>query len=63
VTEFIRYRFPSGGWSSWHLLRLTRSLLPRTLCGRQATEGFQSRNDRPEGKTCELCFRVKASQE
>jgi len=45
---------------SWHAIRLTRSIEPRTLCGRIAAGSAEVRTDLPAGKSCESCLRIVA---
>lgn len=51
--EWVRIR-------SWHALRVSRLIVPRTLCGRQ-TQADDARSDTlPSGKSCESCLRIVA---
>lgn len=45
---------------SWHIFRLTRSIEPRTQCGRTGRGAVM--DTRPDGKTCETCLRWLARQ-
>jgi hypothetical protein len=45
---------------SWHAVRLTRSLTPRTLCGRDAGAGAETSAALPAGRSCENCLRIVA---
>ena len=45
---------------SWHAVRLTRSIEPRTLCGRTASMRGQRSETLPAGKSCESCLRIIA---
>lgn len=45
---------------SWHAIRLTRSIEPRTLCGRKATRESETSPTLPAGKSCEACLRIVA---
>jgi hypothetical protein len=44
---------------SWHVIRLTRSLEPRTLCGRVAPRSAETSDTLPlTDKSCESCARL-----
>lgn len=44
---------------SWHAVRLTRSIEPRTLCGRVASADAPTSPNLPGGeKSCESCLRL-----
>lgn len=45
---------------SWHAVRLTRSIEPRTLCGRKASGDAEVVDTLPAGKSCESCLRIVA---
>jgi hypothetical protein len=45
---------------AWHAVRLTRSIEPRTLCGRVAVAGAEIRDTLPAGRSCEACLRTVA---
>jgi hypothetical protein len=45
---------------SWHALRLTRSIEPRSLCGRIGTRDAEWSNTLPSEKSCETCLRIVA---
>ena len=45
---------------SWHAVRLTRSIEPRTYCGRSASRDAEISNDLPSEKSCESCLRILA---
>lgn len=45
---------------SWHIIKLTRSILPITLCGRHTKEGAKVSNELHSGKSCESCLRIYA---
>ena len=45
---------------SWHAIRLTRSIAPRTLCGRQAAGDAETSDALPGAKSCETCLRIVA---
>jgi len=47
---------------SWHVVRLTRSLTPITVCGRHATAEHRTSNVLPAGRSCESCLRIVARQ-
>lgn len=50
--------------NSWHIVRLTRSLEPRTLCGLQATPGSRTTQTFPFGeRTCESCLRLDVKRD
>lgn len=55
VIEWVRIR-------SWHAIRLTRSIEPRTLCGRKATGDAPLSDTLPADKSCETCLRIVARQ-
>lgn len=48
---------------SWHAIRLTRSLEPRTLCGRTAAADAELSETLPAEKSCESCLRILARRE
>lgn len=43
---------------SWHAIRLTRSIEPRTVCGRVAKADAPTSPDLPGRKSCETCLRI-----
>lgn len=45
---------------SWHVIRVTRSIAPRTLCGRVAPGGAETSGTLPAEKSCESCLRILA---
>ena len=45
---------------SWHAVRLTRSIDPRTRCGRTAAGDAETSDELPAGKSCETCLRIIA---
>jgi hypothetical protein len=47
---------------SWHVIRLTRSLETRTLCGRTAGAAAETSDTMPAGKSCETCLRIVAGK-
>jgi len=49
---------------SWHLQSTTsrNGAGIITLCGRWAPRGSQEADDRPQGKTCETCLRIKVGR-
>lgn len=47
---------------SWHVVRLTRSIEARTLCGRRAKMGAVFSDDLPAEKSCESCLRIRERQ-
>lgn len=47
---------------SWHVVKLTRSIEARTLCGRAAKVGAEIKAELPAGRSCESCLRILARQ-
>ena len=47
---------------SWHAVRLTRSIAPRTRCGRTAAADAPIRTVLPAEKSCETCLRIVARE-
>jgi len=45
---------------SWHILRLTRSIEPIAICGKQGNRDAEWSNTLPVGKSCENCLRIHA---
>ena len=45
---------------SWHVVRLTRSIAPRTRCGRTASVDAETSDTLPAEKSCETCLRIIA---
>lgn len=45
---------------SWHAVRLTRSIEPRTVCGRTAPQSAPVSDVLPGEKSCESCLRIIA---
>lgn len=41
---------------SWHILRLTRSIEPRSLCGRRGKADAETSTTLPAEKSCESCL-------
>jgi hypothetical protein len=65
MSDYVRWPQPKrrGGWSSWHVVKPTRSLTPRALCrsthevpATYVTAAAFPGNER----TCENCFRIAA---
>lgn len=53
--EWVRIR-------SWHAIRPTRSIEPRTLCGRRAEANAETRSELSSERSCESCLRIVARQ-
>lgn len=54
IRQYVRIR-------SWHVIRLTRSGQPFTLCGRVGSG--EIRDLLPAEKSCETCLRIIARQD
>ena len=49
---------------SWHLTTggVSRGNWIKTVCGRYADPSSPQADDRPQGKTCETCLRIKVGR-
>lgn len=47
---------------SWHAIRLTRSQITTTRCGRTAPASAPVSDTLPPGKSCETCLRLIARE-
>ena len=50
---------------SWHLTQwadVVGAKGIKTLCGRYAPANSEQTDDRPQGKTCETCLRIKVGR-